>query len=405
MKQQIKKSCFLLLFCLTPAFANECLDHINQHIYNNETQLYLSACNIQDEDMPKIAMFLANKPTIQEVFLDENNISSVGAAALENNQTITYLEIENNHIGDTGAVSLAKMSNPNLDFIDIDNNNVGDEGVIAITRNPHIEQLYVNNNHVGILGAKALSASSIFFLSIDKNTLDNNALAALSNSQKLRFLSIRDNNISPEGAAILVKNMPALANLDISLNPIGDEGIRSIAKKYKIEMLAAVNCAIGPEGAKAIAHLPLLAQVGLAYNHIQDEGAEALSKTFIYAANLSANWISDSGAMALANSKNLSLLELDRNIIHNEGAIALSKAPLLKGLDVRFNHIGTLGIAALKDRFLRNVDTKGNYQRDLMNLTSGVLQTQAAVTKSCKKEDGNSCFDRNKNSLPINSKL
>jgi hypothetical protein len=35
----------LLLFYLTPAFANECLNHINQHIYNNGTQLYLAECS------------------------------------------------------------------------------------------------------------------------------------------------------------------------------------------------------------------------------------------------------------------------------------------------------------------------------------------------------------------------
>jgi hypothetical protein len=76
-------------FLATFALANECIDNINKHVIAVGTQLDLSNCNLQDDDISSVALFLTKNPNIKDVFLDENNIGANGAAYLANNQTVS----------------------------------------------------------------------------------------------------------------------------------------------------------------------------------------------------------------------------------------------------------------------------------------------------------------------------
>src|SRR3984885_2879769 len=69
---------------------------------NNNSQLLLNNCNIEDADLNYVIHFLNQHAEIRELYLDNNKVSDVGAKQLAK-LNIDYLSIDNNQITAVGA--------------------------------------------------------------------------------------------------------------------------------------------------------------------------------------------------------------------------------------------------------------------------------------------------------------
>ncbi len=355
--------CCLMSLISVSVFANTCVNEIDKHVQSNNW-LNLSSCHLQDQDLPIVASFITNHPSIYGLSISDNEISPAGIATVMSLSTVSAL--------------------------DLSHNNIGDEGAIALSKTKYISQLFMDHTNITGVGVSALAQSKVLWnLSIDNNKLNDNDLVKLANSS-LRVLSVSDNNIGPNGAAIIAK-MPALTSLDVSSNPIGNKGAIAIAKNNNLDFfLGAESCAITVEGARALSKLSKLLALDLSYNRLGDEGAAALAESrTIGILYLDAIGMSDKGAIALANlttERSTRWLMLSHNFIKDEGAFALAKNHRFDLIDVRSNIIGKAGIDALHASGM-SVWTDGNYsdenKRLLKNKYNNFICNEKDI-KNCK---------------------
>jgi len=147
----------------------------------------------------------------------------------------------------------------------------------------------------------------------------------------LQKLNLKDNNITGEGVAKIIKvleqyNNQELNYLDLSINKIGDIGAEKVA-----ELLCHNKCS-------------KLLHINLSLNKIGDIGTNKL-------------------ALALGKYPNLMLIELDlsHNLIRADGVDSLiSKCSTIKRLDLSWNYIGLVEVASLAKR--HNIDLSTLFQ-------------------------------------------
>jgi len=156
-------------------------------------------------------------------------------------------------------------------------------------------------------------------------------IKVLEQCPMLQKLILKDNNITGEGVAKIIKvleqyNNQELNYLDFSINKIGDFGAKKVA-----ELLYHNKCS-------------KLLHLNLSLNKIGDIGTEKL-------------------ALALEKCSNLMLIELDlsHNLIRADGVDSLiSKCSTIKRLDLSWNYIGIVEAASLATR--HNIDISTLFQ-------------------------------------------
>eukprot|EP00928_Gymnodinium_smaydae_P038914 TRINITY_DN2671_c2_g1_i1.p1 TRINITY_DN2671_c2_g1~~TRINITY_DN2671_c2_g1_i1.p1 ORF type:complete len:349 (-),score=77.21 TRINITY_DN2671_c2_g1_i1:138-1184(-) len=146
------------------------------------------------------------------------------AEALRVNQTLRELSLRNNSIGERGAIYFAKAlpHNRGLRILDLTRCGVGNEGARflaeALRENRTLQELHLNANRIGAPGAQRLAEA----LSC------NWALRRLRLADQGGSGSLRDESAGCFADA-LMKNR-SLEELDLSMNHIGEEGLRKLAR-------------------------------------------------------------------------------------------------------------------------------------------------------------------------------
>jgi len=156
-------------------------------------------------------------------------------------------------------------------------------------------------------------------------------VTVLKQCPMLQKLNLKDNNITGEGVAKIIKvleqyNNQELNYLDLSINKIGDIGAEKVA-----ELLCHNKCS-------------KLLYINLSLNKIGDIGTNKL-------------------ALALGKYPYLMLIELDlsHNLIRADGVDSLiSKCSTIKRLDLSWNYIGLVEAASLAKR--HNIDLSTLFQ-------------------------------------------
>jgi Ran GTPase-activating protein (RanGAP) involved in mRNA processing and transport len=168
--------------------------------------------------------------------------------------------------------------------------------------------------------------------------------------------NLRDTDVVFIADEIASSDLPILKELKLSLNEIGDDGMKVFSTVVaggalvELEILDLASNRIGGAGMTALAlaarkGLGSLADLRLSFNHIGDEGMQALSSTIATKAlgNLHYLWleknnIGDNGMVAFADAlkstpgnpsgalPNLEKLSLFSNVIGDAGLIALADA-------------------------------------------------------------------------------
>ena len=196
--------------------------------------------------------------------------------ALATNDTLQNLWLRNNNIGSIGANNLAKSlkSNRTLKSILLTGNKIGHEGVTslaeALLENDTLESISLNENPIGMRGVESMSTllssgeCSLKILYLNKINLGDSGISVLANALKendtLECLEIADNNISHVGAQSLelaLEDNNTLQKVSLAQNNIGNEGARCIGSALisnkSLNVLDLSHNNIGNEGAEAMA--------------------------------------------------------------------------------------------------------------------------------------------------------
>ena len=227
--------------------------------------------------------------------------------------------------------------------------------------------------------------STITSLDLQKNSIDGNGAASLSQALKanssLTSLDLSTNRIEDTGAASLSQALTAnssLTSLDLSWNGIGATGAASLSQAIKASSS--------------------LTSLDLSFNRIHDTGAAHLAqslkaKSKLTNLNLSWNRISLTGAdylsRALTANSSLTSLDLSWNRIGDSGASSLAQAltanSSLTSLDLSWNHIGDDGADSLAQALKANSFlTKLNVFANEISLVAASALERAAVTGNKK---------------------
>jgi uncharacterized protein (TIGR02996 family) len=205
------------------------------------------------------------------------------------------LALTRNRLGDDAAEQLALAPNlANLEELDLAENVIGETGARALAASPRLgklRRLEVRSNRFGPAGAEAVAGSerlaSLERLGLADNDVGLPRLLALPGAHRL--LRIPALNLSANGltaaAVQAIFYRPAgaegavrLCELDLSFNPVGDDGARLVAKcphLAKLTVLRLAGCGIGDEGTHALAnapHLNAVEELALENNPIGDPG-------------------------------------------------------------------------------------------------------------------------------------
>jgi hypothetical protein len=157
-------------------------------------------------------------------------------------------------------------------------------------------------------------------------------IKVLRQCPSLQKLNLKRNNISAEGASMIVKALEQCHNLeltylDLSINKIGDAGAAKVANLLR-------QC-------------PKLTHLDLSLNKISDKGIKRLTSVISKCQNLA-----------------LTDLYLSHNLIGADGVESLVKVlvqcPIIKNLDLSWNYIGPIEAASIAERY--NVDLSSLYQ-------------------------------------------
>ena len=326
------------------------------HFPEGMTQLLLKSNNIGSAGAEAIANNLFRAPGLQNILLNDNHIGIEGVRAIVQNLPADFedLMLSSNNLGDAGVEALvAHPLPPKLETLILSHNNIGDAGIIALAQS--LQQHPIANHSMLILAGNEFGDEG-------EQALRNAGYREGEGSTWVRDV--------PMAAAPAVV-MPALYHgiLGLSYKNLGDAGIIAMAPRFPegMEDLILDNNNIGPEGAKAIAknlnRAPGLEIMNLMHNNIGVDGARAIIQNLPAGFKeliLLENNLGDAGAKALAERPfpiNLESLNLQGNNIGDAGAKALARHPFpikLELLKLSDNPIGDDGIIALAQNLQQN---------------------------------------------------
>jgi uncharacterized protein (TIGR02996 family) len=219
-----------------------------------------------------------NLAGIRKLHLTVNNFDDEAIQHLVASPILANLEeldlSENEKMGETSARALA--STPHLGALrtlDLGNNRlgpVGAEAVVGSERLTNLQKLVLANNGIGIARLQTLSWNNGFF--------------------RVPILDLSKNYLVAAGLQVVLNRNPGptepgsnrLRDLNLSGNPIGDDGTRVLAACRYLEhlrILRLAGCGIGDEGVRVLASSPFLNNVvvlDLSSNPIGDTGCKYL---------------------------------------------------------------------------------------------------------------------------------
>lgn len=316
--------------------------------------------------LDKIFMGRYGSLVIRNVHLDPEMLQRLGHS--RGSRHLTMLTISGHHLGAPGMRQLAEAEHlTGLRHLKANRCHIGRHGFEALVRAPffaQLESLSLDDNDfdekaLDILAtlSKPISLQS---LSLDDNPLGRVGAAYLAGTpafSSLTKLSLTGCSLGPEGAKELAEAMlPALENLDVSKNRLGDTGLAELTSRpHAVRQLDLNSDTIGLDGIRALgrSNWPLQS-LSLRENRIDDEAAAAIADTkwpALGELTLDDNDIGPVGLEKLLASTTLSSLaqlSLGTNLLgpHSFGRVG-AVARHLRKIKLSHNRLGDDGLSSL----------------------------------------------------------
>jgi hypothetical protein len=385
------------IFCLaafssiaTVSYANECIDHFNDHV--DGSYMYFNDCQLMDQDVDVIVDFVNSHPDIQIINLTNNNITDKGVKKLGLlNHSITDIELSINAIQ---GKTLANLKNLDLDIIELGNNPIDNDGIKALLLNKQIKALsfggdniqdgiasIVSNREFSMLGIESngmsaegwknfakLSQAQMILVS-GKNIADGFG-AELATNNFVKGLYVKDNEMNADGFTHIFSN-PNITTFQTShlsdksafLEPLAHSQYVNqvyVLPKEDILLNAAIGKYLGEN--KSINTLVLFSDRDGHHQAVFDaDFANAISKNNVAELDIYRFDINDDAANALAQSHQLKSLAIECGQIADIGAIALERSENLTDLTLSNNHVTDKGaLAFIDNQYLDSLDLDNN---------------------------------------------
>jgi len=200
-----------------------------------------------------------------------------------------YLDFLGEDIDDEKAIKLAQalMYNPYIKRINLSNKNIGDEGAKALAAVKTIQELDLSNglsgydeyeNHITAIGVQALANSNLKKLLLNGNPIGNKGIKLLAKNKTIIDLEVSDCDITNEGAAELFSINTAIQNLNLRANNIDDNSLIAICLNKTLLYLDLSCCQITNHGLELLAQNNCIKNINLNDNKITNEGIKVLIK-------------------------------------------------------------------------------------------------------------------------------
>eukprot|EP00727_Mastigamoeba_balamuthi_P009036 m51a1_g4755 hypothetical protein (646) ;mRNA; r:424597-426958 len=248
-------------------------------------------------------------PVLARIYAREAGFSAEGLKAFCGglaSSSLAVIDLSANGLGEEAAGLLAgSLSGPSLETLVLAHNNIDAvaAGHVAniMTSCPRLTRLDLSDNRIGKSGSRKIAMAArehktLAMLQLDRNSILSVGLvsiAALLGDKTtarvpIAHLSLSGNGLEPSSGnliASLMQKLPTLKHLDVSDNPIGDEGVVALcgglSSNATMTSLSLKGLKLSNEGAKSIAealkHNHTLQVLDLSDNKIRVEGGEALA--------------------------------------------------------------------------------------------------------------------------------
>ncbi|XP_011270673.1 hypothetical protein, variant [Capsaspora owczarzaki ATCC 30864] len=202
-----------------------------------------------------IADLLRVNKTIQNLFLQENQIGDADAVAIADalkvNTTLNDLDLKVNQIGDAGAVAIADALKLNMTLkkLRLDENQIGDAGAVAIADalklNTTLARLLLVENQIGKAGAQAIAEAltvntTVTELRLDKNQIGDAGAQAIAEALKvnttlteLRLHQTQIGDVGAQAIAEALKGNPTGITVDLNSNCIDRAFVQLVKQAQK----------------------------------------------------------------------------------------------------------------------------------------------------------------------------
>lgn len=333
--------------------------------------LDLNNSNIDDDAMK--AFSNASLPNLEYLYMNDNAIGDSGLKILSRASLhgLSSLRLDNNLLTNAGMEAfwnacchsvLGRVAFERLRVLRLDNNNIGDEGLrMCRTEGKRnidtmVAHILPNLSTLGLLGNDAITSDGVSYLA---EAITAGAMKHLKNLylEKLHypaFESTKELHMGANGLtsthmtiiAHLLTNgaFPFATLLDLSSNPIGDEGLMSLANAISVRFSS--NWEV------------LLTELNLRATGIGDLGMQALSSTWklmrrLEKLDLADNNINDGGMTAFSDACTQGTLQ---NLVELD----------LSGNPISPQMLGEFGGRLQEPSFLPNLQTLNGGQRGSM---------------------------------------
>ena len=235
---------------------NLLLSHDNSYFSYFELSFWNN--KISDKSSSLMASILSGNYTITKLNIGRirNKLSSSTAAvfkSLQQNNVLTELYLRFSSLRPSDMQSLWHMLtiNNTLTLMDISNNDIGSDGCeyLADCRNISLSKLIMDNCKLGVSGADKIGEmlyhnKSITSIGLGHNSICDDGVKKLVEYLKfnktIKHLGIWDNKITSSGAKYLKElfclNHTTVNNIQLSDNPLKDEGVHLILQSVSITM-------------------------------------------------------------------------------------------------------------------------------------------------------------------------
>lgn len=244
--------------------------------------------------------------------------------------------------GEYGNINILKFANMNVSNLYLSNCGLDVNKIKILSSNKTVSVLDVSCNYLTSKCVKYLCKMQLSKLDISINLIGNSGMKLLLKNKLLQELIISENNISDYGLLNICHNT-TLTKLDISANSIKHLGAKLLAKNNSITTL------------------------DISYNKIGNKGLNYFSTNtsiiILYAEDI---FLSDNSSIVKFTKNNtIKVLSVGDNYLENDNVILLSKM-LLKELYISNNQFSTSGIISLaKNNNLLRLDVSNNNVSDL----------------------------------------
>uniref|UniRef100_A0A3Q4HEW9 NACHT LRR and PYD domain-containing protein n=1 Tax=Neolamprologus brichardi TaxID=32507 RepID=A0A3Q4HEW9_NEOBR len=274
-----------------------------------QLSLQLKFSNLTDKSCPALAAVLSSKESfLRELDLGYNSFSTSGVQELAeglNSMTCRLKILRLQGCGLTAEIcrylSQCLMQHQILQELDLSSNGIGDRGLKLLSHGLGSSSCRLQTLKLYCCGLTVLScesigealkceASSLLELNLSNNSLKDAGFKIICEGMyawcSLQKLNVSRCGITGAGCRYLAKVLLELIDLDLSMNHIGDKGVKEISpslmnplshlKTLNLSYCSLTDSCCAELASGLMSKANILSKLDLSHNNLQDKGAKKL---------------------------------------------------------------------------------------------------------------------------------